>query len=98
MGEVARTLQELSIALEGEIPGGFAIIDRTFLDSARPGYRTIELRSNSWDGPLLGGFVEYSETEHPLRFHPSGSVHYSQMVRVVEALRSHGVVIEDPSS
>jgi len=97
VAEVIRTLQDLASALDGEIPGGFAIIDRTLFDGARPGYRTIELRANSWNGQLLGGFGEYPETEHPLRFTPSGVISYGELFPVIDALRSHAVVIEEPA-
>jgi hypothetical protein len=99
VAEIVRTLQDLSVALDGEIAGGFAIIDRTLFDGARPGYRTIEMRASSWRGDLLGSFGEYPESQMaPLRFAPRGSIRYDEILPVIEALRSHGVVIEGPAS
>ena len=93
---VIRTLSDLSTALNGEIAGGFAIIDRTLFDGVRPPYRTIEMHHDGWGGPLLGSFAEYPTTDQPLRFVPAGSIEYRTLEPIVAALRSHGVVIEEP--
>jgi hypothetical protein len=97
MGIQALNLPDLAVALEGEVPGGVVIIDRTVLDGVRPPYRTIEVHHNNWNGPLLGAMGEYPTSDAPLHFAPMASIPYGDIVGVIEALESHGVVIDDPA-
>lgn len=90
-----RTLDELGQRLD--IAGGFAIIDRTLHDGRTVPYRTIELRSNSWNGELLGSFGEYPTESPPLRFSPSLTIPYGEMAPVIAALRRCGVQVEEPA-
>lgn len=94
---IAEDFGQLSTLLDGEILGGFAIIDRTLWTGVGPGHRTIELRANSWNGHVLGTFAEYPlNPQYKLHFRPSGDVAYAVLFKVIDALESHGVAIDEP--